>query len=920
MNGITISPATHGERLASHYFANDGDAFWTWSHGFDTIVTHQGSTIAFYQEVVAVLRALAPEGFPAFDAIAVFLAACREAWNENDAHGLRTQWRQWAENQEWEFDIDTTLQALDRFRILSSPYRNSAEDRAALAAIVFAKCHRIVPASDAAHIVSHLESRRLTTVGKRDRSLARMREALDDLRDGLAALDEDTIGMQLQTGIGAMLCAAELPETPPAIRARQLLHELEEGDDELSGVASIALDLMAAVHIPRSIDEPESLPLGGYSDISNRGAPDRLLLTELAQDDDVLATRVNLNEALYLRREAPPRTPLHHRDILIDTGIRLWGIPRVFATALGLALCAISDARNPLRAFRPSDAENAVEEADLFSREGLLEHLTELSTSAHPGMALRSVITRLENHDRRDLIIVTHPDALADPAFQDTLSDLALEKIYIAVVDASGAYELWLFSRRGRKRLQRAQFDLAKILNPGSKSLASALNPDIDPELPVALRMREFPLLVAQPLHSEIAAYHPDIGLTTYLRDGRVVLWQQPQHGGRMLYCPVIRSDVAWIWIDEKLKEILLIHRADDLAPPVLTRIPLDGSSTTEFACEIPTADSHTAFAHHPKGCLLCSLNGREVIAFSAKNGEQFCTLKLEKTGRLFGRYVQYVSNEWWVLGFGNSTLTKEPVPTDQLPKSAILRCFDRDGYEGIHVVLSNGSIFRLSPEVSLVHKMPSGITQVRSISRDGHRLLYVDQSNGIRLLDLGVGRFETVPPRAHHPLQLVEKDVALFHKRVPSIRKNFRSVGISRDGDLTLVTRNAQLLTLRHAAAQGMLHFSHTGTLLDGCNQVPFAPIDSPFGEHHSLARAEFADGTRFYLDCRGFLHIVPGDPTLPEAVLALKDGMLSGWFSDGAWFGDRYFIADHAAIDSASAYDRLSHCIHNLKSEARW
>ena len=60
---------------------------------------------------------------------------------------------------------------------------------------------------------------------------------------------------------------------------------------------------------------------------------------------------------------------------------------------------------------------------------------------------------------------------------------------------------------------------------------------------------------------------------------------------------------------------------------------------------------------------------------------------------------------------------------------------------------------------------------------------------------------------------------------------------------------------------------------------------------------------------------YIIPGDPTLPQVALVMKDGMLSGWFSDGAWFGDRYFVGDHTPIDSASAFDRLTHCFRNLK-----
>ena len=103
---------------------------------------------------------------------------------------------------------------------------------------------------------------------------------------------------------------------------------------------------------PASLPDPEELPMGGFSDIENRGSLDRLLMSELAYDDLTLAVRIALNEALYLRRETPPTTPSLARSILIDVGIRMWGIPRVFATSVALALLATTDRHAVATAYR----------------------------------------------------------------------------------------------------------------------------------------------------------------------------------------------------------------------------------------------------------------------------------------------------------------------------------------------------------------------------------------------------------------------------------------------------------------------------------------------------------------------------------------------------------------------------------------
>ena len=59
-----------------------------------------------------------------------------------------------------------------------------------------------------------------------------------------------------------------------------------------------------------------------------------------------------MNEALYLRRESPPHTPPRRRRLLLDAGLRTWGVPRVFVAAVGLAVAARSDEKISVDAFR----------------------------------------------------------------------------------------------------------------------------------------------------------------------------------------------------------------------------------------------------------------------------------------------------------------------------------------------------------------------------------------------------------------------------------------------------------------------------------------------------------------------------------------------------------------------------------------
>lgn len=162
----------------------------------------------------------------------------------------------------------------------------------------------------------------------------------------------------LTTGIVETIEAPEEPLLDQRAQTRRLLEQLSD-DTELIGFSRLAKQLIAAISLPCTLSEPDELQIGGDSDISNRGHLDRLLLSELAHDDLTLAVRLALNEALYLRRESPPSPLDRTRAVLIDLSLPMWGIPRVYATALALAMHASSDKLTRIECSRAS-ADGAI--------------------------------------------------------------------------------------------------------------------------------------------------------------------------------------------------------------------------------------------------------------------------------------------------------------------------------------------------------------------------------------------------------------------------------------------------------------------------------------------------------------------------------------------------------------------------------
>ena len=231
----------------------------------------------------------------------------------------------------------------------------------------------------------------------------------------------------------------------------------------LAGWPDWLAQLMAVVHLPRPLWDPEELPMGGFSDIANRGSLDRLLISELAHDDLTLAVRIALNEALYLRRETPPKTPSLARSILIDVGIRMWGIPRVFATSAALALLATTDHRAAATVYRAKGTQ--IDKADLATRKGLTEHLGCLTPDAHPGRAIAPFLAALDDQaSRTDGIIVTSDEAAADRDFQQCVARQDVDALYLATVNRDGDFRLLHQGPRGRKVICEAKLSLDDLL------------------------------------------------------------------------------------------------------------------------------------------------------------------------------------------------------------------------------------------------------------------------------------------------------------------------------------------------------------------------------------------------------------------------------------------------------------------------
>ncbi len=518
------------------YLTPTRPAFWRWEGS--TIIFAGGETLTFREELMAVIRHLQPFGLPPMESLLLFLAATRDHWE--GANGLGAAWeaslrvydpillkRHFPED--WEKRLQENL---NRIRTLESSWRREPAKKGLVAEVCFEKSESVMESAEVEAVIHLLERGFVppTAPPEADPRYAvhHLAAGLRPLLGRLPVLSTERLELRRRTGLDAVGGSAS-DELPLPMQIRSLMSQLE-GDPEWQGLAQVTKNLMAAVHVPRALGDPDELPLGGFSDICNRGPMDRLLTSELANDDLVLSVRVALNEALYLRRESPPRAPQNARLLLVDNGIRLWGLPRLFAAAVALAVAATTDPRTPMQVFVPTKKQ-PLRDVRVHTRDGLLEMLSHMHPHAHPGNALLDLKQRSRRaEEASDVILITHEDVLSDASFASVLA-LVPGKLFVATVNRRGCYALYQYSQEKLQKLQEASIDLSGLFQEAEVA-ADLTKAGVPANLPAIFYESVFPILLPLPALRDRTLFTKENGLLKISRDGRVLKFEDDRKGG----------------------------------------------------------------------------------------------------------------------------------------------------------------------------------------------------------------------------------------------------------------------------------------------------------------------------------------------------------------------------------------------------
>lgn len=199
-----------------------------------------------------------------------------------------------------------------------------------------------------------------------------------------------------------------LPRTLMGVLAALLLRP------RLAGAETYVTRLVGTLTLPPRRLAPQELPVGGYADMTTRGAVEHILPSQHALDELEFLRRFAERELLFFRREEPPAQNRQEIAILIDQGVRTWGDVRLVLAAAALALGKQCAGR--AQQFRFAGTSNAGRlldplEADV---ETLGELIEASDLSFDPGTALEAVLEQ-PCDALRDVVLLTHPRNLREP-------------------------------------------------------------------------------------------------------------------------------------------------------------------------------------------------------------------------------------------------------------------------------------------------------------------------------------------------------------------------------------------------------------------------------------------------------------------------------------------------------------------------
>lgn len=438
----------------SSYYQSSQNYFWDWEEKGEVLCLSQGYTLAYRSHLIEILETLQPAGLPNFTVLVSILAAL----SSHPEEGIK-QMRTFASkvgtnNTSWNTDIWDVIQQIPL------EYRKG-KNKLILLYTLFENSHNRISASRSKAIINLLKSSvflQSKELQEKDRNQDfRLIEMLSRKFPTVECILEQTVRIE-SLFIETLNTHLEKEENDGESASDNLTEALIENPATFH-VGALIRRIQAGLKISYRNSHSGIQALGGFSDITNKGNIDRMLISEFAHTDLIFLSRWVNNETLYMNREVPPDDTLKERIILIDISLYNWGTPKVLAYSTMLAIINHPKSKYTCRAFTIG---NSCTPIATDSPSQIANSLQILDAGLHAAGGLEHFF-RENKYSDKEIILITSKKAESMPEMQKVINTYYSALNYRIYTDSQGILSSYRITKNGKLHIQDLCFDLKNI-------------------------------------------------------------------------------------------------------------------------------------------------------------------------------------------------------------------------------------------------------------------------------------------------------------------------------------------------------------------------------------------------------------------------------------------------------------------------
>ncbi len=448
----------------ANYFQSYQNYFWQWEDTAEVIAIPKESTIAYRELLGEIIGKLYPQGLPPFGSLLLVMIAT----NPNGSASLDAVYSIVQQSGSLPKNSETTLAgAIGFLKLLTElpkPYKEGKR-RLLLLQALFEQCHNILSLKASAGVQAQYHQRLfengLQPVPLQDSVFDKDFRPLSILAGKFQSTQE--IINRIAALPDTQQYDIKFDETPgddtPAPKT-DLVDELLQSYKTFA-VGSLIRWLWSGLNIPVHSTLPSQQPLGGFSDLTNKGDFDKLLVSEFAYDDLLFLSRLANNEALYIHREVPPTHNNLQRLILIDATLKNWGNPKAIAFAIAIAI-----ARHPKTDIGCSVVvlgNTSYHTVSIETIDSIIDAVQIVEEGLHPAHSLEAFLKENKVDSNREVFFITEPSTVKQSALLKVLNEHQQRIHYHIYTDIAGNVDIYKRQGSSKRHVQHILLPLETL-------------------------------------------------------------------------------------------------------------------------------------------------------------------------------------------------------------------------------------------------------------------------------------------------------------------------------------------------------------------------------------------------------------------------------------------------------------------------